>query len=252
MKLKRFMLGIIFFFVTLQNYAFNFSVAPTRFEIQLDKVNTNEITLINNTTNPMRLESFLESAPGYEKYSLNDYIKLYPKMVAIKPGSKQVIRFRVKPEPDMEAGEYKSYVVFKEIPLKESVNVSNEKVDAQIKMITEVGISVYGHYGEIDRGTNISNLKLAYDSQTSNLKVIADSNSKGNSSEFLKQEIEILGVGGVVTDTIDSQFGRTKRNGKSQIESITKIEGLKGKRVRVTIYNSQGKLLEKKTSDTLY
>ena len=249
MKLKRFMLGIIFFFVTLQNYAFNFSVAPTRFEIQLDKVNTNEITLINNTTNPMRLESFLESAPGYEKYSLNDYIKLYPKMVAIKPGSKQVIRFRVKPEPDMEAGEYKSYVVFKEIPLKESVNVSNEKVDAQIKMITEVGISVYGHYGEIDRGTNISNLKLAYDSQTSNLKVIADSNSKGNSSELLKQEIEILGV---VTDTIDSQFWRTKRNGKSQIESITKIEGLKGKRVRVTIYNSQGKLLEKKTSDTLY
>lgn len=251
MKLKRFMLGVVFFLMGLMSYAFNFSVAPTRFEIVLDKVNTNEITLINNTTSPMRLESFLESAPGYEKYSLNDYIKLYPKMVAIKPGSKQVVRFRVKPEAGMEAGEYKSYVVFKEIPLKESLNIESGSVDAQIKMITEVGISIYGYYGEINKGTNISNLKITYDSKTSNLKVTADSDSKGNSSELLKQKIEILGAGGTVSDTIDSQFGRTERKGKSQMESSMQIEGLKGKKVRVTIYDSQDKIIEKKTTDTL-
>ncbi|MGL4903630.1 MAG: fimbria/pilus periplasmic chaperone, partial [Cetobacterium sp.] len=178
--MKKFMLGIMFFLVMLTSYSFNFSVAPTRFEIGLDKINTNEITLINNTTGPMRLESFLESAPGYEKYSLNNHIKLYPKMVAIKPGSKQVVRFRVKPEAGMEAGEYKSYVVFKEIPLKESLNKRESKVDAQMKMITEVGISIYGYYGEIKRETNISNLQISYNSKTSNLKITADSNSKGN------------------------------------------------------------------------
>ncbi|MGL5191131.1 MAG: hypothetical protein ACRCX7_13700, partial [Cetobacterium sp.] len=69
--MKKFILGIMFFLMMLTSYSFNFSVAPTRFEIGLDKINTNEITLINNTTSPMRLESFLESAPGYEKYSLN-------------------------------------------------------------------------------------------------------------------------------------------------------------------------------------
>ena len=66
----------MFFLVGIISYSFNFSVAPTRIEIGLDKINTNEITLINNTTSPMRLESVLESAPAYEKYSLNEHIKL--------------------------------------------------------------------------------------------------------------------------------------------------------------------------------
>lgn len=251
MKLKKTTIGILYFLLTLMSYAFNFSVAPTRFEISLDKVNTNEITLINNTTSPMRLESFLENAPGYEKYSLNNYIKLYPKMVAIKPGGKQVVRFRVKPEASMTSGEYKSYVVFKEIPLKENKEENSGKVDAQIKMITEVGISVYGYYGDINKGTNISNLKLSYNGKSSLLKIMADSDSKGNSSELLKQKIEVLGTGGIVVDTIDSQFGRTARWGKSKIESSMKIENLKGKKVRVTIFDSEGKIIIKKTTETL-
>lgn len=251
MKLKKTAIGILYFLLTLMSYAFNFSVAPTRFEISLDKVNTNEITLINNTTSPMRLESFLENAPGYEKYSLNNYIKLYPKMVAIKPGGKQVVRFRVKPEASMTSGEYKSYVVFKEIPLKENKEEKMGKVDAQIKMITEVGISIYGYYGEINRATNISNLNVMYNLKSSNLKITADSNSKGNSSELLKQKIEVFGANGAVEKTVDSQFGRTERNGKSKIESSLKIEGLKGKKVRVTIYDSQDKVIDKKTINNL-
>lgn len=251
MRLKRVIFGIIFFLMGLTSFSFNFSVAPTRFEIILDKINTNEITLINNTTSPMRLESFLESAPGYERYSLNEYIKLYPKLVAIKPGSKQVVRFRVKPNSAMEAGEYKSYVVFKEIPLKDTMNKNDGKVDAQIKMITEVGISIYGYYGEINRATNISNLNVMYNLKSSNLKITADSNSKGNSSELLKQKIEVFGANGAVEKTVDSQFGRTERNGKSKIESSLKIEGLKGKKVRVTIYDSQDKVIDKKTINNL-
>lgn len=251
MRLKKIAVGIFYFLFTLTGYAFNFSVAPTRFEIELDKVNTNEITLINNTTSPMRLESFLESAPGYEKYSLNNYIKLYPKMVAIKPGGKQVVRFRIKPDAGMTPGEYKSYVVFKEMPLKDSGNNNSGKVDAQIKMITEVGISIYGYYGEINRGTNISNLTLTYNKKDSSLKVVADSNSKGNSSELLNQKIEILGAGGIVTDVIESQFGRTERSGKSKIENSMRVQGVKGKRVRVTIFDSQGNVIGKKTTETL-
>ncbi|MGL4641715.1 MAG: fimbria/pilus periplasmic chaperone [Cetobacterium sp.] len=248
---KKSLLAIMFFLIATIGYAFNFSVAPTRFEIVLDKVNTNEITLINNTTSPMRLESFLESAPEYEKYSLNDHIKLYPKMIAIKPGGKQIVRFRVKPEGAMESGEYKSYVVFKEIPLKEAIGESGSGVDAQIKMITEVGISIYGYYGEINKGTNISNLKISYDSKSSNLKIVADSDSKGNSSELLNQKIEVLGAGGLVSETIEAQFDRTKRSGKSKLESSMRIEGLKGKKVRVTITDTNGKIIERKTTETL-
>ena len=251
MKSRKTVLGIFYFLLILTSYAFNFSVAPTRFEIKLDKVNTNEITLINNTTSPMRLESFVENAPGYEKYSLNDHIKLYPKIIAIKPGGKQVVRFRIKPEANMTSGEYKSYIVFKEIPIKEKEKNNTNKVDAQIKMITEVGISVYGYYGNIDKGINISDLKLSYNEKNSNLKITVDSNSKGNSSELLKQKIEVLGTGGIVANTIESQFGRTERTGKSKVESSIKIEGLKGKKVRVTIFDSEGNMIIKKTTETL-
>ena len=251
MKRKKSLIATLFFLIATMSYAFNFSVAPTRFEIVLDRVNTNEITLINNTTSPMRLESFLETAPEYEKYSLNEHIKLYPKMIAIKPGGKQIVRFRIKPEGNMEAGEYKSYVVFKEIPLKDLETQAGSGVAAQIKMITEVGISVYGYYGEINKGTNISNLKISYDSKTSNLKVTADSDSKGNSSELLNQKIEVIGAGGTVAQTLEAQFDRTKRNGKSKLENAMRIEGLKGKKVRVTITNSEGKVIERKTTETL-
>ncbi|MGL5053817.1 MAG: fimbria/pilus periplasmic chaperone [Cetobacterium sp.] len=242
-------IGILFFILASMSYAFNFSVAPTRFEIGLEKINTNEITLINNTTSPMRLESFVEVAPGYEKHSLNEHIKLYPKMISIKPGGKQIVRFRVKPEAGMQSGEYKSYVVFKEIPLKNISTEKSDKVNAQIKMITEVGISVYGYYGEINRGTNISNLNISYSAST--LKVTADSDSKGNSSELLKQKIEVLNGAGLVTENYETQFARTERNGKSKMENSMKMEGLKGKKVRVTLINSEGKVIEKKITPTL-
>ncbi|MGL4977339.1 MAG: fimbria/pilus periplasmic chaperone [Cetobacterium sp.] len=238
---------ILFVLITIMGYAFNFSVAPTRFEIGLEKINTNEITLINNTSSPMRLESFVENAPGYEKYSLNEHIKLYPKMIAIKPGGKQIVRFRIKPESNMESGEYKSYVVFKEIPLKINSSEKNDKVNAQLKMITEVGISIYGYYGEVIKGTNISNLKIEYKHST--LRTSADSNSTGNSSELLKQKIEIIGTGGIVNKTLETQFSRTERNGKSKLENSLKIENLKGKKVKVTIINSLGEVLQTKMSN---
>ena len=73
----------------------------------------------------------------------------------------------------MTSGEYKSYIVFKEIPIKEKEKNNTNKVDAQIKMITEVGISIYGYYGNIDKGINISDLKLSYNEKN---ELIAFSN----------------------------------------------------------------------------
>ncbi len=55
----------------------------------------------------------------------------------------------------------------------------------------------------------------------------------------------------MVSQTLEVQFDRTKRSGKSKLENSMKIEGLKGKKVRVTILNSEGKVLERKTTETL-
>lgn len=239
---------LLFLLMSICAAAFNFSVAPTRFEIALDKVNTNEIVLINNTAEPMRLESFLEIPEGYEKYNLNNSIKLYPKMVAIKPGGKQIVRFRVKPGANMENGEYKSYVVFKEIPIKNKAIENKNSLDVQIQMITEVGISVYGYYGEINRKVDISNVAFSYTPKTSDFKISANVLAKGNSSVKISQKLEVLNSNGKILETKNAEFGRSLRNGKNKIENIVKLENLKNKKVRLTLLDSEGNVLLKKDS----
>lgn len=246
--MKKVLLAALFVMSSFMSFAFNFSVAPTRFELELDKINTNEIVLINNTAEPMRLESFLETPKGYENYSLSDSIKLYPKMVAIKPGGKQLVRFRVKPSSTMKAGEYKSYVVFKEIPLKNKSSKVNGNLDVQIKMITEVGISVYGNYGDIVLDATAKNMKISYNKKTSRLNVQVDADTKGNSSVKLVQNVEILNSNDKVVDKVSSQFGRTARSGFEKMQSNLNIPNLAGKKVRVSLVDPNGKVLIQKTS----
>ncbi len=242
---------ILFTFLSSLSLAFNFSVAPTRFELKLDKINTNEVILINNTSQPMRLESYLEAPKGYEKYNLNNDIKLYPKMVAIKPGGKQTVRFRVKPSSGMKPGEYKSYIVFKEVPVKSEVKQSTDKVDVQIKMITEVGISVYGYYGDVVYKAKIDDVKFKYLSKTKTLETIVTAETLGNSSVKLTRVLEVLSSSGKVEDKIETQLGRTPRTGRGTIEDRLTIENLRGKRVRITIYDPDKKEIYKKTSQVL-
>ena len=81
---------------------------PTIFAVDLTKVSTNEVYLTNNTADPLRIEIYTESDPEFsEKYTLNSNIVIFPKVVAIKPGATQTVRFRIKASPNMEKGEYK-------------------------------------------------------------------------------------------------------------------------------------------------
>ncbi|MGL5367419.1 MAG: fimbria/pilus periplasmic chaperone [Cetobacterium somerae] len=244
--LKKLYISIIFCLFSLIAQGFNFSVAPTRFEVNLDKIVTNEITLLNNTTKPMRIESFIETAPGYEKSDLNESIKLYPKLVSIKPGGKQVVRFRIKPESNIKDGEYKSYVVFKEVPLKEKSKGEIEKVGAQIKMLTELGISVYGYYGNIIKDVKVENLAVNYNKKNTSLLIKMESDSKGNSSELFQTKVDMLDEKGRIIETITSDFGRSNKLGKKKIESLIKLNKLSAKKIRVTILNSNQKVVNQK------
>lgn len=245
--MKKVLSMFLFLIFNVWAMAFNFSVAPTKFSVNLKKISTNEVILINNTSSPMRLESYLEAPEGYEKYNLNDGIKLYPKMVAIKPGGKQIVRFRVKPVKLKEHGEYKSYIVFREIPLKNSRNNKNKnELDVQLKMVTEVGISVYGYYGNIIKDIEISNLKVLYEKKNKNLIVKIDTLSKGNSSEEISERIEILNSNGKIIDSKEIKIGRTMRKGKNSLESSVEIKNDKASKIRVTIIDSNDKVYSQK------
>lgn len=235
---------------SIQLLAFNFSVAPTRFEVSLDKIATNEVILMNNTAEPMRVATFLEAPEGYGKYNLNNNIKLYPKMVSIKPGGRQIVRFRVKPSPNMEAGEYKSYIVFKEKEgqiKKVETNVEETTgIGVQIKMLAEIGISIYGTYGEQVIKGSLSNFVVKLVNEN-NVIMGCDLISKGNASLKLSRKLEILNNAGKVEKVYDTEFGRSARNGKSRIDNSMTIDNIKGKTIRVTITDQLNRVLYKGT-----
>lgn len=150
---------LIFALVYEMCFGLSFSVAPTGFNLDLNKKATEEVYLINNTSQPLRLEVYLEAPKGYEKNNLNNYITVFPKIISIKPGSKQSVRFRVKTDENIkENTRYKSLLVFRERPneiknssqndsnniSKDNISKKEEGFSANLIMITEVAIPITG------------------------------------------------------------------------------------------------------------
>ncbi len=239
----------IYLLVSTMTFSFNFSVAPTTFNINLNKINTDEIILINNTSEPMRLESSLEIPDNYENYNLNDSIKLHPKIISIKPGGRQIARFRVKPPVNLEAGEYKSYIIFKELPSKFKKNSEIKKgINTEIGIVTEIGISIYGYYGDINKKVIIKDAKFDYDLKSSRLIVVLNTESRGNSSVKLSFNIEILTPNNKILKKEHLNLGRTARIGKKKVESSFFIENLKGNKIKITVLDEDNKELFKTVS----
>ena len=124
----------------------NFSVSPTKFEVDLSKDGTYEAYLLNNTPNPLRIEVYTEVPKGYEENNLNKNIVIYPKKISIKPGGKKGLRFKVKGIKNIDKKTYKTLLVFREsLPnIKEKVETRNSRVNMDLSFITEIAIGVYG------------------------------------------------------------------------------------------------------------
>ena len=144
--MKKAIVVIIFFITNIVTLCLNFSVSPTKFEVDLSKDGTYEAYLLNNTPNPLRIEVYTEVPKGYEENNLNKNIVIYPKKISIKPGGKKEIRFKVKSIKNINKKTYKTLLVFREsLPnIKEKVETRNSRVNMDLSFITEIAIGVYG------------------------------------------------------------------------------------------------------------
>ena len=244
--MKKYLICIIFSICYLISYALNFNVYPTRFEVDSKKITTDEMTVVNNTTEPLRVEIYPEGDKNFgEEYNLNSNIKLFPKAIAVKPGGRQTVRFRVKPDEKMKDGEYRSYIVFKEIPYDVKTTtkevVENKEKDSKknistgINFITEVGIPVFS-IGEnkIVKG-EMSNFKYKYDGK--NIEFSCNTNSTGNTAVIYKYSLKIDGE-----EEKTGIIGYSKRSGEGKLEMSMELkEGLKGKRGRLRVYDQTDK-----------
>ena len=173
-------ISIMFLMLSIKMFALDYTVFPTRFNFNLNRMNTEEITIINNTLHPLRIEVFTEADNRFSKeHNLNKNIKIFPKLVSIKPAGKQIVRFRVTPHK--EDGEFKSYITFKELERKTQKKSSeNNQIISDVQMLAELSIPVYGMGNNINIDGVVKNITYKMNKNILSLKANVQSN--GNAS----------------------------------------------------------------------
>ena len=142
--MKKLIFLIFSILLSISSYSLNFSVSPTKFDIDMTQKKTYELEIINNTGNILRVISFFEKIDGYK--SLADNIIIFPKKVSIKPGGKKDIRFTIRDLEKLEAGNYKNLFIIREIEPQNNEDKTNSSTNftLDINIITEIALHING------------------------------------------------------------------------------------------------------------
>ncbi|GAA6325266.1 hypothetical protein F350042L8_23640 [Fusobacterium ulcerans] len=236
--MKKLLFIILLLNISILSYSLNFSVAPTGFSVGLSKPSTHEITILNNTTEPLRLNAVFHSDPAFgEDYNLNSNLTVFPKTISLKPAGKQTVRFRVKPDSKLENGEYKSLLTFTEVPGEIKTTAENNETSSNLKFITEINISVYGYKGDLTHKGTLSDVKLAYSGNSA--VISAASFSEGNTSLKFSYSLKVQGSDAEASGL----FGISAREGNKDLILSTQLgPNLKGKKAKLVITDQDGKV----------
>lgn len=235
--MKKIIILAVFIILETVAMALNFSIYPTRFEVDLTKSNTYEMYIVNNTDLPLRVGIASESDKNFGvDYNLNSVIRVFPKTVSVKPAGKQVVRFRVTPSEKIKDGEYKSHIVFTEIPSSiKTKNVNIENISSEVQMITSILISVYGKGNNSVIEGGIKDFKYQFENGILNLSGITY--STGNTSLKFDYSIEGKGI------KSEGRLANSPRNGEGKISTSINLENAKkGDRVNLIIKDQNGKV----------
>ncbi len=244
--MKKIFMFLMAFIIGINLYALNFSVAPTSFKVELKKPITQEVYIINNTPTPLRIETYLEAADSFENFNLNDDITIFPKIISIKPGAKQTIRFRVNPRIEMTDGEYKSLLIFKEVPKEIKTIIAddenNKGLSTELTFITEVAIGISGIKGKPVIDGTVQNIKVTYSGKF--LFFQCDSISKGNTAMRINYTLENES-GNIISE---GRLGTSARTGEKKLSANIEVPELKGKKVKLILKNQNNKIIYTGTS----
>lgn len=245
--MKKYLVLFQMLIVTILSYSLNFTVYPTRFLVPVDRISTQELKIINNTEEPLRVAIYTEPDREFgEEFNLDSNIKIFPNVVSVKPGKSQIVRFRVKPNEKLLNGEHKSYLTFKEIPyeIKNSEIENNKKISSSLKFNTEISIPVIS----LDENTSkilgtIENVIYRYNGTELTIKGIVT--SEGNTSLQLFYNLKIDDL-----SNIKGKLGYSRREGRKNISvGIVLPKEAKGKAGELKIFDQTGKIYyEKKIS----
>ena len=130
--------------IFFKGYSLNFSVEPTRFDVDLENPKTYELFIINNTGKVLRIEAEIEET---KKSSLMKNISIFPKRISIKPGRRGVVRFTVRNLEALRRGKYDNLIVIKEVDYNQDNFINNEddkRLSFELNFNTEIALHILG------------------------------------------------------------------------------------------------------------
>lgn len=229
------LMSIVFMFliVTVSSFAFfRTSVAPGIFEMNLDRSATEEIILVNNSNEPIRVKVY----PGKdenikdEEY-LGDWLRIYPRTMTLEGNSERRIKFSVRAPKEKPDGEYRGLIYIEELP---------EVVEGQstLTLAGRHGLTVYGTKGKVEYDIAVSNVKIVNNVLTMNIK--------NNGKYSLRPEIKInyLSAKGKKIGEMEEKTGRILKGNTSSIK--IELKDLKGENAEINV-DGKGKLLYSET-----
>lgn len=221
----------VLLFIVVLKTSFALVIMPPILNMELDKPEAREIRIINDSSFPKRYMVEVIDDIRYKNHSLKDNIKVFPKIISLSPREERDIRIRVTPKEDIHDGEYKAYLLLKEMPLDidkyENNNYSNNKIKTKINTLIHTKISVYGIYGDIDKRLDIKS-NISENIITSNIKSIGNSGSPIWSKITIKSEDGSYRI-------VEKAIARIARS--EEIEVLTKVELKSNEKISDIVYD---------------
>lgn len=252
------------------------AVAPTRVEINANKLKTNYVTtaieIKGDTKEPMRFKVYpgfftidnkgevVMSAPSGDPHDLSKKIRFVPSEFTVAQGKSQKLRINIAGLNQLLDGENRTMLYIEDVNPKEmNIDTGRAGIGAQLIVKTRIGVPVYVDKGKVSKDAEIEYLNIVKgkDGLYTDMKVVSKGNSKirysGNmqiiQGKKLIDEYNLQGkvVGGnnfcIAKQKIIT--GKIKGPGEYTLRAIISFYDENGKRRNIkkeTVLNIQGEV----------
>lgn len=223
----------------------NLLVTPRR--VVFDKAPfTRELNLANIGKDTSRflisiMEIRMKEDGSFEQITVPDsgqrfassHLRIYPRSVAIAPGESQVVKVQFVKGADMEAGEYRSHVYIRAVPIEKPLGdtaTDPKQTDIAVKLTAIFGISVPAivRVGDNDAKITISKPSVIMLDEKSPPKLTLTLNRTGLMSTYGNLTVECIDTTGKVTQVglvkgIAVYTPNTKRTFQMDLDNSQKI-----------------------------
>lgn len=139
--IKLLLIYLIFSTIALSK-GFNLSINPTKIELDLKKNSVTDIYLMNKGDETIKLLPYFETPEEFQNNSLESTLECFPKFIILKSKEEKLIKLVYNKKDIIKKNEnYKSYIIFKELP-----NDSKSLLNEEMIIVNEIGIGIIGKY----------------------------------------------------------------------------------------------------------